>query len=147
MKILVQRVDEVFIKIDGVIHSSSGKGLLLFIGIKNEDDESIIPYLIDKIINLRIFEDKDGKMNLSVKDINGEIAAVSQFTLYADTKRGRRPGFTESAMPEKALILYNIFVKSLKESGLKIAEGVFGAHMEISLINNGPATFIIEKEL
>lgn len=145
MKILVQRVDEVFIKIDGVIHASSGKGLLLFIGIKHDDTEEIIPYFVDKIINLRIFEDTTGKMNLSVKDINGEIAAVSQFTLYADTGKGRRPGFSDSAPPDKAVALYNLFVSQLRNSGLRISEGVFGAHMEIGLINNGPATFIIEK--
>ncbi|MBU4486530.1 MAG: D-tyrosyl-tRNA(Tyr) deacylase, partial [Candidatus Delongbacteria bacterium] len=116
-----------------------------FIGINTTDDESIIPYFIDKIVNLRIFEDSGGKMNLSVKDINGEIAAVPQFTLYADTKKGRRPGFTESSPPEKAMPLYNFFIKNLKETGLKIVEGVFGSHMEIGLINNGPATFIIEK--
>ena len=145
MKVLVQRVDEVFIKIDGKIHAASGKGLLLFIGFKNGDNESLFPYFIDKIINLRIFEDSEGKMNLSVKDIKGEIAAVSQFTLYADTKKGRRPGFSESAPPEIAMPLYSSFVGQLKDSGLKISEGVFGAHMEIGLINNGPATFMIEK--
>jgi len=145
MKVLVQRVDEVFIKIDGKIHAASGKGLLLFIGFKNGDDESLFPYFIDKIINLRIFEDSEGKMNLSVKDINGDIAAVSQFTLYADTKKGRRPGFSESAPPEIAEPLYNSFLNSLQNSGLKISEGIFGAHMEIGLINNGPATFMIEK--
>jgi len=145
MKVLVQRVDEVYIKIEGKIHASSGKGLLLFIGIKHSDDESIVPYFIDKILNLRIFEDSDGKMNLSVKDIGGDIAAVSQFTLYADTSRGRRPGFTESALPEKAELIYNLFVKELSECGLKVIEGKFGAHMEIGLINNGPATFMIEK--
>jgi len=145
MKVLVQRVDEVFIKIDGKIHAASGKGLLIFIGFKNGDSESLFPYFIDKIINLRIFEDGEGKMNLSVKDINGDIAAVSQFTLYADTKKGRRPGFSESAPPEKAFALYNSFVSQLKQTGLKVSEGVFGAHMEIGLINNGPATFMIEK--
>ena len=105
----------------------------------------MIPYFIDKIVNLRIFEDENGKMNLSVKDIGGEIAAVSQFTLYADTSRGRRPGFTDSASPEVSEPLYNEFVNQLKKTGLKISEGVFGAHMYLSLINNGPATFILEK--
>ncbi len=145
MKILVQRVDEVSIKIEGRNHSSSAKGLLLFIGVSVDDDESVTSYFADKVTNLRIFEDKDGKMNLSVKDIKGDIAAVSQFTLYADTAKGRRPGFSSSAPPEKAVRIYNKLVMELKETGLKVSEGVFGAHMEISLINNGPATFIIEK--
>jgi D-aminoacyl-tRNA deacylase len=145
MKIVIQRTDEVKIVISGKLHSSSKKGLLLMIGIRNGDSEEMIPYFIEKIINLRIFEDSAGKMNLSVKDIGGEIAAVSQFTLYADTSRGRRPGFSEAAPPEMSEPLYNAFIAQLKKTGLKIAEGVFGAHMEISLINNGPATFILER--
>jgi len=145
MRVLVQRVDEAFIRIDGKIHAASGKGLLLFVGFKNGDTEDMIPYFTDKIINLRIFEDAEGKMNMSVKDINGEISVVSQFTLYADTNRGRRPGFSDSASPDVAVPLYDSFVKYLKNTGLKIEEGVFGAHMEIGLINNGPATFLIEK--
>ncbi|HQO09955.1 MAG TPA: D-aminoacyl-tRNA deacylase [Clostridiales bacterium] len=145
MKILIQRTDEVKIVIGGKLHSCSGKGLLLFIGIRTGDSAEMIPYFIEKIINLRIFEDSAGKMNMSVKDIGGEIAAVSQFTLYADTSRGRRPGFSESAPPEMSEPLYNEFIVQLKKTGLKIAEGVFGAHMEISLINNGPATFILER--
>jgi D-tyrosyl-tRNA(Tyr) deacylase len=145
MKILVQRVDEAVIKIEGNIHSATGRGLLLFIGVGAHDDESVIPYFIDKITNLRIFGDSEGKMNLSVKDISGEITAVSQFTLYADTRKGRRPGFSGSAAPEQAQNIYNIFINELKKTGLKTAGGVFGAHMDISLINSGPATFIIEK--
>ncbi len=145
MRILVQRVDEVHIKIEKNITSSSGKGLLLFIGISTDDNEDIIPYFIDKITNLRIFDDAGGKMNLSVKDIGGDIAAVSQFTLYADTSKGRRPGFSSSAPPGKALKIYNSFITALKQTGINITQGVFGAHMEINLINNGPATFIIEK--
>ena len=145
MRVLIQRTDEVFVRINNQIHCTSGRGLLLFIGVSSEDSENLIPYFADKIINLRIFEDSDGKMNLSVKDINGEITAVSQFTLYADTSRGRRPGFSMSAPPEKARSLYESLVAELKRSGLKVQEGVFGSHMEIGLVNNGPATFIIEK--
>lgn len=144
MKILLQRTDSVNIMVAGSQVSSSGKGLLLLIGIGAEDDESTIPYFIDKVTNLRIFEDAEGKMNLSVKDIGGDIAAVSQFTLYADTRKGRRPGFSLAAPPEKAIAVYNAFIKELKKTGLNISEGVFGAHMEICLVNNGPATFMIE---
>lgn len=145
MRVLIQRADEVFIRINNEIHCTSGRGLLLFIGVGSDDSESLIPYFADKIINLRIFEDSDGKMNLSIKDINGEITAVSQFTLYADTSRGRRPGFSLSATPEKAKALYCSLLKELKKTGLEVKEGVFGAHMKIGLINDGPATFLIEK--
>lgn len=144
MKILLQRTDRVNITADGSPVSSSGRGLLLLIGIGADDDESRIPYFIDKVTNLRIFEDAEGKMNLSVQDIGGDIAAVSQFTLYADTRKGRRPGFSLAAPPEKARRIYDKFVLELKKTGLKVSEGVFGAHMEISLVNNGPATFMIE---
>lgn len=145
MRVLIQRTDEVFIKINGHIHCNSGKGLLLFIGVGSDDSENLIPYFVDKITNLRIFEDTEGRMNLSVKDINGEITAVSQFTLYADTTRGRRPGFSASATPEKARSLYGSLVSELKKTGLTVQEGIFGEHMEIGLVNNGPATFMIEK--
>ena len=145
MRVLIQRVDEVFIRINNKIHCTSGKGLLLFIGVGSDDSESVIPYFVDKITNLRMFGDIDGKMNLSLKDINGVITAVSQFTLYADTSRGRRPGFSASAHPEKAKALYGLLVKELKKTGIEVKEGVFGENMEIGLINNGPATFLIEK--
>jgi D-aminoacyl-tRNA deacylase len=145
MRILLQRVDSTEIRIEDKVHASSGKGLLLLVGVKNGDDEQTALYLADKVINLRIFEDGNGKMNLSVSDIKGDIAVVSQFTLYADTSCGRRPGFSDSAKPEKALRLYNFFVDKLKESGLNVSGGVFGEHMVIRLENNGPATFIIEK--
>lgn len=145
MRILVQRVDSAEIRIEDKVHASSGKGLLLLVGVKNGDDEQAAMYLADKVINLRIFEDGNGKMNLSVSDIKGDIAVVSQFTLYADTSCGRRPSFSDSAKPEKALRLYNFFVDKLKASGLNICEGVFGEHMVVRLENNGPATFIIEK--
>lgn len=144
MKILLQRVNGVKVEAEGRIVSESGKGLLLLVGIGKLDDGSEIPYFADKVINLRIFEDGNGKMNLSVKDISGEICAVSQFTLYADTKKGRRPGFSLSAPPAKAFELYSRFVGELKKSNLKVSEGIFGAHMDITLINSGPATFMLE---
>ncbi len=145
MKILIQRVDRTEIRIGGKVFSSSGKGLLVFAGIGYSDDEKTAAYMADRTLGLRIFEDGDGKMNLSVKDIGGDIAVVSQFTLYADTKKGRRPGFSASAPPDRAIVLYDHFVNELRSSGLKVSEGVFGEHMEVSLTNNGPATFIIEN--
>ncbi|MFO7811046.1 MAG: D-aminoacyl-tRNA deacylase [Candidatus Delongbacteria bacterium] len=145
MRILLQRVAGTSIRIDGITHSTSGRGLLLFVGISVSDDENVIPYCADKVLNLRIFEDVHGKMNLSVNDIEGDIAVVSQFTLYADTKKGRRPGFSDSAEPQMAKTLFNSFVSELQKSGLRISEGRFGSHMEVNLTNDGPATFMIEK--
>jgi len=146
MKLIVQRVKEVYIKTEGKIHDNCGRGLLVLVGISKNDDGTEISFLADKLVNLRIFEDEHGKMNLSVKDIKGDIAAVSQFTVYGDTKKGRRPGFSLSDVPEKAKPLYDKFIEELKYTGLKVIEGVFGSHMHIGLINDGPATFIIEKD-
>lgn len=126
-------------------YSSINEGLLILIGIANGDTEQDINYLIDKIKKLRIFNDSDGKMNLSISDIGGDIMAVSQFTLLANLKKGRRPSFINASKPEKSEILYNLFIKKLKELPLKIKTGKFGANMDIELINNGPATFILDS--
>ena len=149
MKIVLQRVNRADVIVDKKTVGKISNGLLIFLGITHDDTENETRYLIDKVSNLRIFEDENGKMNKSILDISaGEILVVSQFTLYGDTKKGRRPGFDKAAKPVVAEKLYNQFVEILKErTNLKVETGIFGATMEVNLSNNGPVTFILEKEV
>jgi len=145
MKVVVQRVSRASVSIDASLHSVIGRGLLLLVGIGRSDTGEELSWMIRKISNLRIFEDDSGKMNLSVKEIGGSILAVSQFTLYADTSRGNRPGFSEAAPPEEALVLFDRFVEGLRrESGCSVETGSFGADMQVELLNDGPVTIILE---
>lgn len=146
MRALVQRVKKVDLSVDGELYSKINQGLLVFLGVSNEDDTSDIDYLIRKITGLRIFSDEDDKMNLSVKDIDGEIMLVSQFTLYGDVRKGFRPSFTQSANGEKAKDLYIEFVERLKNEFPKVQTGKFAADMQISLINDGPVTIQIDSK-
>lgn len=145
MKALLQRVKKSSVEIGGNIYSETGVGLLVFLGVEKNDDKSRADALAKKIVNLRIFEDEQGKMNLSVADIKGEIMSVSQFTLAGDTSRGNRPGFETAAKPEDAKPLYEYFTEALRSYGLSVKTGVFQADMQISLINDGPVTFMLEK--
>ena len=144
MRAVIQRVTNAEVKIDGKIVGKIGKGLLVLLAVHQDDTEDKIERLATKIINLRIFADEEDKMNLSVKDVGGEILVVSQFTLYGDISKGNRPSFIESAKPDKAVPYYEKFVEKIKVSGLKTATGEFGAMMEVSLINDGPVTIIID---
>lgn len=146
MRALVQRVKKVDLSVDGELYSKINQGLLVFLGVSNEDDISDIDYLIRKITGLRIFSDEDDKMSLSVKDIDGEIMLVSQFTLYGDVRKGFRPSFTQSANGEKAEDLYLEFVERLKNEFPKVQTGKFAADMQISLINDGPVTIQIDSK-
>jgi len=146
MRLLIQRVSRASVSVNGEPISKIGKGLLIFLGVGHNDTETHANYLAKKAVNLRIFEDDGGKMNLSVKDICGEILLISQFTLYADAKKGNRPGFSDSAPPEKAEALYEYFCNCLNELGVPTKMGKFGALMEIDLLNFGPATFLLERE-
>lgn len=145
MRLLIQRVSETTVSIDGVVHSSIGKGLLAFIGIHQSDTLEDIPWLAKKLVELRIFEDDIGKMNLSVLDIKGEILVISQFTLYADCRRGRRPDFIDAANPKFAEQLYEEFVKEVKLYNLNVKTGIFAANMLVSLVNDGPVTIILDS--
>lgn len=146
MRAVVQRVDSANVKVDGSIVGSINKGLLVFLGVGQEDEEKDLNYVVDKLVNLRIFQDSCDKMNLSLIDIRGELLLVSQFTLYGDVRKGKRPSFTSSASPEKGREYYEKFISKSREYGLKVATGSFGAHMNVSLENNGPVTILIDSK-
>ncbi len=145
MKALIQRVKRASVTIGGNIYSQIGHGILVFVGVEKDDEKINAEKLADKIIKLRIFEDENEKMNLSVSDVKGEILAVSQFTLCGDCKKGTRPSFDNSASLDKAENLYEYFVDRLKLSNLNIQTGKFRANMDVELINDGPVTFWLEK--
>lgn len=143
MKLVIQRVNSASVTIENKLYSSINKGLLVLFGVEKDDKDDMIEYFAQKLLKLRIFEDEQGKMNKSVLDINGEILAVSQFTLCADCKKGTRPSFDSAKEPGVAKEYYEKFVEILKKSGINIKTGVFGAHMQVELINNGPVTIIL----
>lgn len=145
MRAVVQRVEYANLRVDSELVSDISKGLLVLLGVGNDDNSSDVDYLVDKVLGLRIFEDEQGKMNLSVKDIEGEVLVVSQFTLYGDVRKGRRPSFSNSANPDKALKLYEEFVSKAKKSGLRIEKGVFGADMDVEFLNQGPVTILLDS--
>ncbi|SIO13111.1 D-tyrosyl-tRNA(Tyr) deacylase [Carnobacterium alterfunditum] len=146
MKIVIQRTKEASVSIEGTIMGEITHGLVLLVGIEEEDQQEDIDYLVRKISNMRIFEDSQGKMNLSIEDVGGEILSISQFTLYADTKKGNRPSFTKAAKPETAIPIYDAFNAQLKATGLTVQTGIFGADMQVSLLNDGPVTIIIDSK-
>ena len=145
MRAVVQRVKNSEVKVDDNIIGSIDSGLLVFLGIGNEDGMDDIDYLIDKIVNLRVFEDQEGKMNLSALDLEKEIMIISQFTLYGDCRKGRRPSFFDAAPPDQAERLYDVFVNKIKNYDLKIATGEFQAMMDIDLVNDGPVTLLLDS--
>lgn len=146
MRAVVQRVRNASVTVDNSIVGRISKGLLVFLGVGEGDDESDLSYLIDKIIGLRIFQDDNDKMNLSLLDIEGELLVISQFTLYGDVRKGKRPSFTKSAHPEIGETLYKEFISRAKNSGLKVESGIFGAHMDVELLNDGPVTILLDSK-
>jgi D-tyrosyl-tRNA(Tyr) deacylase len=146
MRIVLQRTAGVDVVIDGRLHSSTSRGLLILFGTKAGDKRESCSFLAGKAVNLRIFEDDEGKMNLSAVDVSGEIMVVSQFTLYADCRKGRRPSFTDAMEPSEAQELYRTFIDCLKESGLEVRSGVFGARMDVRLVNSGPVTIVLDHD-
>ncbi|WP_312288617.1 D-aminoacyl-tRNA deacylase [Chryseobacterium gleum] len=145
MKIVIQRVSEANVKVEGKIVGEIGKGLLLLVGVDENDEKTDADWLVQKVLNLRIFGDEEGKLNLSVKDISGEILCISQFTLIADYKKGNRPSFIKAAKPDKAVPLFDYFKEEISKSGLKTESGIFGADMKVSLINDGPVTIVMDS--
>jgi|SRR5215216_6113691 len=145
MRALLQRVSKASVKIHGQTISEIGKGLLILVGVGHEDGEEQVTFLAEKVANLRIFEDEQGKTNLSIQDVKGEAIVVSQFTLYADSRKGRRPSFTDAALPEVAEPLVNRFVELLRGHGIPTQTGQFGAHMLVEIHNDGPVTIWLEK--
>lgn len=147
MRVVLQRVQEASVRIDGQVQAAINKGLLLLLGVEAADTSEDIDWLCNKIVGLRIFSDNDGKMNYSVKDIEGDIIVVSQFTLHANIKKGTRPSFIKAAKPDKAIPMYEQFVKQLqKVLGKPVGTGQFGADMQVSLTNDGPVTIIIDSK-
>jgi len=145
MRAVIQRVEQACVEVDGKLISKISKGLLVLVGIKTDDTQKDSEYLIKKILNLRIFEDEKHSMNKSVLDLNLEILLVSQFTLYGDCKKGNRPSFINAMSPEPAKDFYNNFVEKFRQQYPNVQDGVFGAHMKINLINDGPVTVILES--
>jgi D-tyrosyl-tRNA(Tyr) deacylase len=146
LKALVQRVQSCDVKVGGEMIGSTGHGILVFLGVGKWDTEKEVDYLAGKITDLRIFEDQEGRMNLSLKDIGGEAMVVSQFTLMADTSGGNRPGFAKAAPPELAEPLYEAFIDRIQSMGVRVQSGRFGAGMKVELVNDGPVTILLESK-
>lgn len=146
MKTVIQRVSQADVKVDGIVAGEIGYGLLLLVGIDENDSTADVDWLVQKILNLRIFGDDEGKLNLSVKDIKGEILYISQFTLIADYKKGNRPSFINAAKPDKAVPLFEYFKSEIAKSGLRTESGIFGADMKVSLLNDGPVTIVMDSK-
>lgn len=146
MRVVIQRVSESCVKVDGKIVGEISNGYMLLIGIEEEDEKPDADWLVQKILNLRVFGDDDGKLNLSILDIKGDILCISQFTLIADYRKGNRPSFIKAAKPEKAIPLFEYFKSEISKSGLKTESGIFGAEMKVSLINDGPVTILMDSK-
>lgn len=145
MRVVLQKVNHAQVSINGEVVGKIGKGYMLLVGFAPTDNDEQLDYLVHKVVNLRVFEDENGKMNKGLKDVDGAILSISQFTLYADTRHGNRPGFTDAARPEIAEPLYNRFNQKLAATGVHVETGHFGADMKVDLENDGPTTIIYEK--
>ena len=146
MRIIVQKVAHSNVVIDNKTNGEIKKGFMVLVGFTHDDTTAIVDKMVDKMINLRIFEDENGKLNLSLKDVNGSILSISQFTLYADCKKGRRPSFIDAAKPDIAIPLYDYFNQKIKESDIHVETGIFGADMKVTLLNDGPVTIILDSK-
>ncbi len=144
MRAVIQRVSEASVRVDGALVGQIGRGFLVLLGITHADGETEAVWLAKKVAGLRLFEDADGKMNLGLAEVGGAVLAVSQFTLYGDARKGRRPSFVEAARPEQAQPLYERFCAALAGEGIEVAQGIFQAYMQVALVNDGPVTLIVE---
>ncbi len=147
MRVVIQRCKHAEVTVEGEVVGRIGKGLMVLVGVTHEDDEKDVKYIADKVAGLRIFEDEEGKMNFSVQDVGGAVLSVSQFTLYGDTRKGKRPNFMAAAKPDAAKALYEAFNQELAAKGLTVETGLFGAMMDVSLTNWGPVTIIIDSRV
>ena len=145
MRLLVQRVLNSNVKVDGKVVGEINKGYMFLLGVTHDDDKDKADYLVNKLLNLRVFEDENGKMNLNIKQVGGELLIISQFTLYGNTKDGNRPSFIDAAKPDKANELYEYFIEKCKQENIKTEAGIFGADMKVSLVNDGPVTIMLER--
>lgn len=146
MRVVIQRVSKASVLADGKLTGSIGQGFLLFVGVEEADTSKDVQYLTRKIANMRIFEDDEERMNLSLDQVDGEILSISQFTLHADTRKGNRPSFIQAASPKQANKLYQELNQGLRNEGINVRTGVFGANMEVSLVNDGPVTILIDSK-
>lgn len=146
MRLVIQRVSEASVEIEGKINGEIKEGFMVLVGITNDDNKEVVEKMADKLIHLRIFEDENEKLNLSLMDVKGEILSISQFTLYANCKKGRRPSFLDAAKPDLSKPLYEYFNEYLTKKGVHVETGIFGAMMNVSLINNGPTTIILDSK-
>ena len=146
MRLVIQRVSEASVEIEGKINGEIKEGFMVLVGITNDDNKEVVEKIADKLIHLRIFEDENEKLNLSLMDVKGEILSISQFTLYANCKKGRRPSFLDAAKPDLSKPLYDYFNEYLTKKGVHVETGIFGAMMNVSLINDGPTTIILDSK-
>lgn len=145
MRVVIQRVTSASVSIDGRLHSEISRGFMILLGVEGRDTAEDALWLASKCVSMRVFSDNEGKMNLSLTDLSGEVLVVSQFTLHASTKKGNRPGFTAAARPDQAIPLYTLFCDELRRLGVQVKEGVFGADMQVALINDGPVTILMDS--
>ena len=146
MRFVIQRVERAKVTVEGKVSGKIGNGYVVLVGLLPTDDDKVMDYMLDKLVNLRIYEDENDKLNLSLKDIGGEILIVPNFTLYGDARKGRRPSYAKAAPPDEAEKLFDRFVEKAKETGLNVQTGIFRTHMKVELVNDGPVTILLDSE-
>ena len=146
MRFVIQRVERAKVTVEGKVSGEIGNGYVVLVGLLPTDDDKVMDYMLDKLVNLRIYEDENDKLNLSLKDIGGEILIVPNFTLYGDARKGRRPSYAKAAPPDEAEKLFDRFVEKVKETGLNVQTGIFRTHMKVELVNDGPVTILLDSE-